>query len=69
MIQNGIKTNHLEHLSGLGSEMVQNGGLGPKIVQRGKTDHLEHLSSLGPEVVHNSPQKAVRSIWAALGPK
>ena len=49
--------------------MVQNGGLGPKIVQRGKTDHLEHLSSLGPEVVQIAPKKAIRSMWAALGPK
>ena len=38
------KTDHLEHLGGLGSKSVQNDI---------KTDHLEHLNGLGPEMIQN----------------
>ena len=42
MIQNGIKTYHLEYLSGRGHDMIQNGT---------KTDHSERLSGFGSEMV------------------
>ena len=45
MVQNGSKTYHLEHLGGLGPEMVQ---------RVTKTYHLEHLGGLESEIVKNS---------------
>ena len=41
---NGNKTYHLEHLSGLWPEMVQNVS---------ETTHLEDLGGLGPDMVQN----------------
>ena len=43
MIQNGTKTDHLEHLGGPGTEMYQNGT---------KTHHLEHLGEVEQNRTH-----------------
>ena len=45
--QNGTKTNLLEHLDGLGSEIDRN---------RTETVHLEHLGGLGPKMIQNGTE-------------
>ena len=46
-IQNGTKTNLLEHLDGLGSKIERNGT---------ETVHLEHLGGLGPKMIQNGTE-------------
>ena len=46
-IQNGTKTNLLEHLDGLGSKIERNGT---------ETVHLEHLGGLGPKTIQNGTE-------------
>ena len=46
-IQNGSKTNPLEHLDGLGSKIERNGT---------ETAHLEQLGGLGPKIVQNGTE-------------
>ncbi len=72
MIQNSTDADRLERLDGLGPENVAPklellGCLGPEMDENGTdADRLECLGGLGPEIV---PELAMRSFWAALGPK
>ena len=72
MIQNSTDADRLERLDGLGPENVAPKRLlmcflVPEMYEnRTDADRLECLGGLGPEIV---PELAMRSFWAALGPK